>query len=755
MIGAQAPVKSGSSLPQERVNLVLDRDLYLSGETIWFKATINLENDTVAISKILYIELFNSSQNSIVKKKFEIKNGATLGEFEIPSEFLSETYYIRAYTNYNKNFPSANWFYTAIRVINPRKGLTETKKDISNEPVIFQKLQQEKGSNSIYYILPKNFISTKSKVLLFANNLSLNEGIILDNGWGKLDFHPKDSVKYNLGIINSIGDTIKKEISAIPFNSIPAISDIQLNGQHLLIINKGAIELNSASIVLIDPDFHEITSTDFTFSEDGTAKLMIPKNANFNPGLYFALLKNSTGKLLTIHTLFVESSNNSPMIHTVEQKTFKHRQKVSVNLDNIDLANIKNISFKVIAKGTQMSTTQKLAQFSQDPHLLLSYLRTQFSPETLTAKELDICLNIIDNVLNTPIYFELLDQKPVNDLKWIPEIRDIGLSGILIDKATQKPVANIPVYLSIFKDHPQIHIYDTRSDGSFLFSLNNFENTQDVFLCPLVNNGKDLELKINTDFSPIFPKLNEIPLSIDPSDTRLLEQLIIADQTQILYDIDSKKRDSSLKHLPYSFGNPKISIVLDDYIETPTLEMVFKELVPSLGVRKKKDVYSLRLYDSERAIFYTSPLILVDNIPIFDVNELLKVSPKVVNKIEINPTTFILGDHNIDGIVVISTTSDDFGGIIMPNSSTFFEYQTLSPNYVFNAKTYTKPEDLKSRNGDFRTVLQWEPFIQKEHKPELDFYTSDQSGSYEAIVSGTYKDGQSFQYKLFDLNVID
>lgn len=754
LLGAQTTVLTSSSLPAEHVNLVLDRDLYLSGETIWFKAMVNMENDSEAISKILYIELFNSSQKSIVKKKFEIKNALVSGEFEIPSEFLSEVYFLRAYTNYNKNFPSHSWFYTAIQVINPRKGLTADLNEVRNELVIFQKPQTEKGLITIYYILPANFNPPKAQVLLMANNQVLKEGFTLSNAWGKLDFHPIDSLKYKLAFTNSLGDTIVKDLPSPKL--FPHISDLQSNDQQILVINKGSNQLNAASIVLADNYFQEISTTDFNFFEDVIARFNIPDKDILYPGLYFVLLKSPKGKILAIHSIVSDGgSKNDTIIDVIEQKTFKQRQKVSVNLENIDLANMSTLAVKVIASGTQMSTIQKLAQCSQDPHLFLSYLRTQFSPQTLAAEELDICLNIIDNVLNTPIYFDLLAQKPVNDLNWIPEIRDIALSGILIDKHTQKPVADIPVYLSVFQDHPQIHIYDTRTDGSFLFSINNFENNQDIFLCPLINNGRDLELKINTDFSPIFPKLNEIPLSIDSSYTRLLEQLNIAFQTNNRYQIEVKKRDSSLKHLPYSFANPDISIVLDDYIETPTLEMVFKELVPSLGVRKKNGVYSLRLYDPERELFYESPLILVDNIPIFDVNELLKVSPKIVEKIELHPTTFILGDHNINGIVMLSTTTDNFGGIIMPKSSTFLEYQTLNPGYVFNTKTYTSPEELQSRAGDFRTVLHWEPLIEKNNETELNFYTSDQTTSYEAIVFGTYKNGQAFQYKLFNLNVID
>jgi len=468
------------------------------------------------------------------------------------------------------------------------------------------------------------------------------------------------------------------------------------------------------------------------------------------------LLKNPKGKTIAIHTILSQgSTQNHPRLDINEPKTFKRRQKVSVNLEPINQANISSIAFKAVASGTQMSAIDKLALYIREPHLLLTFLRTQFSPLNLSNEELDICLTQVDKTLNSEDYYNLLDSKPIKDLNWIPEIRDVGLSGILLDKKTQKPISGIPIYLSVFKDHPQIHIYDTRSDGSFIFSLNRFENNQDVFLCPLITNGTDFELKINTDFAPTFPELNEVPLTIDSSYIQLLEQLMLATETNTRFKINAPKRDSAINHIPYSFVDPKISISLDDYVETPTMEMVLQELVPNLGVRKKNDVYSLKLYDAERKVFYTNPLVLVDNIPIFDINELLKVSPKVVEKVELLPSPFILGDHDINGIVTIKTKSDDFGGIIMPSSSTFFEYQTLNPEYVFKANSYATPDELQSRLPDFRTLLFWKPCIEKEHQKKIDFYTSDQTSAYEAIIFGTYKNGQPFQYKLFNFSVTD
>lgn len=58
--------------------------------------------------------------------------------------------------------------------------------------------------------------------------------------------------------------------------------------------------------------------------------------------------------------------------------------------------------------------------------------------------------------------------------------------------------------------------------------------------------------------------------------------------------------------------------------------------------KRKKNYFSLPIIDEERLISYNTPLILVDNIPIFDVEELLKISPKLIEKIEVHKTPFIM-----------------------------------------------------------------------------------------------------------------
>lgn len=752
--------KTMNNLPFENINLVTDRDLYLSGETIWFIADINLGNNQEALSQIIYVELFNADQKSILSKKYRIKQGQAQGALDIPTEFLSDVYFLRAYTRYNKNFSADNYFLSAIQVINPRMGMTPQTNSIQVEPLIYcsSNIENEQYSNTVVFKATKAFSQSNDNVMLFADGLFQNNCLLLKNGWGMVEFSPTDSIKYSLVFVNEKSDTLKKDINLNISEPFSFENNLSNKSQQTVTIiknddnspqNKGFFTLE-----LLNQKFDVLSFSEFTLSSNKT-KIQFPKSTIFNSGLYYYILKDENNRIVKVYPFIFESESDNAPKFTMSKDKFRKRELVQLQIDEINNMEFKSIGLKIVQKGTVLTTADKLDLYFNDPLLLFSYLKNQFNPLELDSSELLIFMEMLSHKLKTEEFKTLFYNTKPSELTWTPEIRDIGLSGRVVNKISQNSIAKVPIYLSVFREYPQIHIYESKDDGSFLFSINNFENVQDVFICPLFVKDDELELKVNLDFSPIFPILNSIPLSIDSSHTRLLEQMIVASQTAKAYDLIPKTKDNSISHLPYPFENPQISVVLDNYIETPTLEMVFKELVPSVRVKKRKGIFSLSIFDGERELFYNDPLILVDEVPIFDVNELMKISPERIEKIEVQKSPFIIGDHIINGIITIRTLTDNFGGMIMPKSSTFFEYQTVNASYKFKAKSYSTDEELNSRAADFRTLLHWDPFIKNNLESKLKFYTSDQNGDYEAYIFGTYTNGQPFHQKLLNLKVTD
>ncbi|MEZ4945833.1 MAG: carboxypeptidase regulatory-like domain-containing protein [Cyclobacteriaceae bacterium] len=94
------------SLLREKVYLHTDRDYYYPRETIWFKAymgySMPLLRDT--LSRLLYVEMISPEGEILSTKNIRIRNGFGWGEFVVPPALTEGEYYLRAYTNWMRNY---------------------------------------------------------------------------------------------------------------------------------------------------------------------------------------------------------------------------------------------------------------------------------------------------------------------------------------------------------------------------------------------------------------------------------------------------------------------------------------------------------------------------------------------------------------------------------------------------------------------------------------------------------------------------
>ena len=149
---------------QEKVILSTDRTLYFSGELIFFKANrilFNLNNDTL-FSKVLYIELYDQRDKPIVQKKEQIINGVSCGNIEIPTDIVTGNYYLRAYTQYMRNFKEESFYTSQIEIINPELPAKEPIKTIKNQ----QDSLRKKTESNLEIITSKEVFSPRSLITI-------------------------------------------------------------------------------------------------------------------------------------------------------------------------------------------------------------------------------------------------------------------------------------------------------------------------------------------------------------------------------------------------------------------------------------------------------------------------------------------------------------------------------------------------------------------------------------------------------------
>ena len=102
--------------PQEKVYVHFDKNLYQSGETIWFKAYIFSGADPSLYSKNFYAELSDPSGAVLQRKVYPISESSTAGNFDLPKDLKSRHLHFRGYTTWMTNFDTAFYFEKDIRI---------------------------------------------------------------------------------------------------------------------------------------------------------------------------------------------------------------------------------------------------------------------------------------------------------------------------------------------------------------------------------------------------------------------------------------------------------------------------------------------------------------------------------------------------------------------------------------------------------------------------------------------------------------
>jgi hypothetical protein len=105
----------------EKALLLTDRQLYICGEKILFNA-FTYDADSflrVSISTVLYTELCDQDNKVIARGKYVISSGLASGFIGIPRTINSGVFYLRAYTNFMRNFGEEGFAVCRLKIINP------------------------------------------------------------------------------------------------------------------------------------------------------------------------------------------------------------------------------------------------------------------------------------------------------------------------------------------------------------------------------------------------------------------------------------------------------------------------------------------------------------------------------------------------------------------------------------------------------------------------------------------------------------
>ena len=137
--------KLNAEYPQEKLYLHYDKEAYLPGETIWFKAYLFAGNFPSEVSKVMYADLIDDKGCILQHKILPIFHSSSAGSFIIPFEIDGEIN-VRCYTKWMLNFDSTLLYEKTLPVIKTKLGITNSNSTIRLSSVYKLEFFPEGGS---------------------------------------------------------------------------------------------------------------------------------------------------------------------------------------------------------------------------------------------------------------------------------------------------------------------------------------------------------------------------------------------------------------------------------------------------------------------------------------------------------------------------------------------------------------------------------------------------------------------------------
>ncbi len=113
--------------PDEKVFVHTSQDVFIGGQTVWYKVYTMAYGKPSDLSKIVYVRLSDHSGRLIKQDKLPLKNGTAWGNIDLPDTLRSGWYRLRAFTAWMLNFNRADLFNQVLYIQNPREPVSPDK----------------------------------------------------------------------------------------------------------------------------------------------------------------------------------------------------------------------------------------------------------------------------------------------------------------------------------------------------------------------------------------------------------------------------------------------------------------------------------------------------------------------------------------------------------------------------------------------------------------------------------------------------
>jgi hypothetical protein len=358
------------------------------------------------------------------------------------------------------------------------------------------------------------------------------------------------------------------------------------------------------------------------------------------------------------------------------------------------------------------------------------------------------CLTVVPaGSIDTSAFLHHVDSKPdipePFQFNFLPDRNGTAISGTVVANNSGESVSDTRIHFSILGEDPAYLVSTSDQEGRFLLKIPSRLGNQEMFVVPEQGPDQSLEVRIANDFTTEALPFSPGSYALREDEKLLASRLSLQMQLQLAFLAESAPDTSTITNLiePIPFyGRPEISIKLDEFVSLPNMEEVIENLIPLTYVIQRGGKADFLIKSDNPMISMYRPLILIDHIPVFDMDVVLALPPSKIDRIEVIREVYVLGDVKFGGIICFTSRQGDLAGMKLPEGSYFFDYTTLHPPLLQLDPRYSGG----SRIPDTRNTLLWmdDLKLQKSKSSKVSFQAASIPGSYLILFRGVSSDGE-------------
>lgn len=757
--------------PAEKIYVHYDKEYYVAGETIWFKAYLYTNGSPGGLSSNLYIQFTDSKGNVVSHKKLPIMGAVAKGSIEVPDSLPQGNYYVRALTPGMLNYDEAFIYKKNIFVFKPA---TPAAKEKPQQNVSLQFFPESghmvddilsvvgfKAADQWGMPVEINGVIRTGDGTTIASFKSYHDGI------GKVQFKPQAGKKYIAEVETKAG---------LKTYQLPEVkpSGINLKIQDEKGGKKFQVSRSEKDKALFDKVYLVAEINNYLVYEN---EIVFEEY----PSIIGHLLTDSLPSGILHFTVF--NKDGVPLAERlcfVDNQEYVSSGTVSATKTSIEkrAENIVELSFpELLQRSCSVSITDAGNNgFNDNDNIHSRLLLTSdlkgyiYNPAWYFTNRNDSTKQAMDNLLLTHGWSRYNWTKIL--AKEFPEKKYtdqplISISGKVMDGNNKEILANGTLSIFLEAEDSTSQNFDATVDAAGKFRVDSllFPGKAKLFYSYIDNKGKVKPALIILDDYPLQKRAETVPAGI-------MENSIARDVSQPADDVNTRygyvrSRLDEIKELEKVTVTSKSSKRPEDVVNDKYTSGVFrapgkvnidnindppndrsmnavdfiKNRVQQIEIQGGKFVNrkNISLLSGQK----WAVGIFLNEVPT-DIAQLRLLRADNIALVKFYEAGFVGVGSGFPGGAVAVYTKEKFDDEEKPDKLPFVEYNGYSISKEFYSPDYNN-KDIRQPTSDNRTTLYWNPDVYTDLETKtlkFNFFNNDFSKKFKVVVEGFDANGK-------------